>query len=51
MRALTVKKYSALIESGNIQNVFADTVYRGRSGMEDVREEIMAVLDKSPHER
>jgi hypothetical protein len=28
---LTVKKYSTLIESGNIQAVFADTVYRRRS--------------------
>jgi transposase len=45
---LTVKKYSALIESGNIQDIFADTVYRRRSGMENFREEIMAELDKKP---
>jgi hypothetical protein len=45
---LTVKKYSALIESGNIQDIFADTVYRRRSEMEDFREEIMVELDKKP---
>ncbi|MDR1302701.1 MAG: hypothetical protein LBK43_09580 [Treponema sp.] len=28
---LTVKKYGALIESGNIQAIFADTVYLRRS--------------------
>jgi hypothetical protein len=44
---LTVKKYSALIESGNIQGICVDTVYRGRSEMEDFREE-MAELDKKP---
>jgi hypothetical protein len=43
-----VKKYSALIESGNIQDIFANTVYRRRSEMEDFREEIMAELDKKP---
>jgi hypothetical protein len=45
---LTVKKYSALIGSGNIQDIFADTVYRRRSEMEDFREEIMTELDKKP---
>jgi transposase len=45
---LTVKKYGALIESGNIQAIFADTVYRRRSEMEDFREAIMAELDKKP---
>jgi hypothetical protein len=45
---LTVKKYSTLIESGNIQDIFADPVYRRRSDMEDFREEIMAELDKKP---
>jgi hypothetical protein len=45
---LTVKKYSALIGSGNIQDIFADTIYRRRSEMEDFREEIMAELDKKP---
>jgi hypothetical protein len=45
---LTVKKYSALIESGNMQDIFADTVYRRRSEMEDFREEIMAELDRKP---
>jgi transposase len=45
---LTVKKYSVLIESGNIQDIFADTVYRRRSEMEDFREEIMVELDKRP---
>jgi transposase len=45
---LTVKKYSELIETGNIQDIFADTVYRRRSQMEDYREEIMAELDKKP---
>jgi hypothetical protein len=44
----TVKKYDALIESGNIQDIFADTVYRRRSGMEDFREQIMAEPDKKP---
>jgi hypothetical protein len=45
---LTVKKYGTLIESGNIRDIFADTVYRRRSEMEDFREEIMAELDKKP---
>jgi hypothetical protein len=45
---LTVKKYSALIEPGNIQDIFADTVYHRRSEMEDFREEIMAELEKKP---
>jgi transposase len=45
---LTMKKYSTLIESGNIQAIFADTVYRRRSDMEDFREEIMAEMDKRP---
>jgi hypothetical protein len=45
---LTVKKYGALIGTGNIQDIFADTVYRRRSEMEDFREEIMAELDKKP---
>jgi hypothetical protein len=45
---LTVKKYSALIESGNIQDIFADRVYRRRSEMEDYREETTAELDKKP---
>jgi hypothetical protein len=44
----TVKKYSILIESGNIQDIFADTVYRRRSEMEDFREGIMAELEKKP---
>jgi transposase len=44
----TVKKYSTLIESGNIQDIFADTVYRRRSEMEDFREEIMGELEKKP---
>jgi hypothetical protein len=43
-----VKKYNALIESGNIQDIFADTVYRRRSEMEDFREQIMAEPDKKP---
>jgi hypothetical protein len=42
------EKYNALIDSGNIQDIFADTVYRRRSGMEDFRQEIMAELDKKP---
>ncbi|MDR2658976.1 MAG: hypothetical protein LBC27_03170 [Spirochaetaceae bacterium] len=45
---VTVKKYGALTESGNIQDIFADTVYRRRSGTEDFREAIMAELDKKP---
>ena len=45
---LTVKKYSALIGPGNVQDIFADTVYRRRSEMEDFREQIMAELDKKP---
>jgi transposase len=45
---LTVKKYGTLIETGNVQDIFADTVYRRRSEMEDFREEIMAELDKKP---
>jgi hypothetical protein len=44
----TVKKYGALLESGNIQDIFADTVYRRTSEMEDFREPIMAELDKQP---
>jgi hypothetical protein len=44
----TVKKYGALLESGNIQDIFADTVYRRRSEMEDFREQIMAELDEKP---
>jgi hypothetical protein len=43
-----VKKYGALIGSGNVQALFADTVYRRKSGMEDFREEIPAELDKKP---
>jgi hypothetical protein len=43
-----VKKYGVLIESGNIQIIFADTVYRRRSEMKDFREQIMAELDKKP---
>ena len=45
---LTVKKYSALIGSGNMRDIFEDTVYRRRSEMEDFREQIMAELDKKP---
>jgi hypothetical protein len=45
---LTVKKYGVFIEQGNIQDIFADTVYRRRSEMEDFREAIMAELDKKP---
>ena len=45
---LTVKKYSALIGSGNMQDIFEDTVYRRRSEMEDFREQIMVELDKKP---
>jgi hypothetical protein len=45
---LTMKKYGALIEAGTVQDIFADTVYRRRSEMEDFREEIMAELDKKP---
>jgi hypothetical protein len=45
---LTVKKYGTLIESGNVQAIFADTVYRRKSEMEDFREDIMAELDKKP---
>jgi hypothetical protein len=45
---LAVKKYSALIESGNIQIIFADTVYRRRSEMKDFREQIMGELDRKP---
>ncbi|MHB9294235.1 hypothetical protein Holit_03360 [Hollandina sp. SP2] len=44
----TVKRYGALIESGNIQEIVADTVSRRRSEMEDFREQIMAELDKKP---
>ena len=44
----TVKKYGALIGSGTMQDIFADTVYRRRSEMEDFREPIMAELDKKP---
>jgi hypothetical protein len=43
---LTVKKYSVLIESGNIQDIFADRVYRRRSEMEDYRDDTTAELDK-----
>ena len=43
-----VKKYGALRRSGNIQDIFADTVYRRRSEIEDFREPIMAELDKKP---
>jgi hypothetical protein len=39
---LTLKKYSALLGAGNIQDIFADTVYRWKSEMEDFREQIMA---------
>jgi hypothetical protein len=45
---LTVKKYRALIESGNIQDIFVDTACRRRIEMEDFQEEIMAELDKKP---
>jgi hypothetical protein len=45
---LTVKKYRALIGSGNVRDIFADTVYRRRSDREDFREAIMAELDKKP---
>jgi hypothetical protein len=31
----TVKKYKELAETGNIEGIFADTVYRRRSEMED----------------
>jgi transposase len=44
----TVKKYGALIESGTMRDIFADTVYRRKSDMEDFREQIMAELDKKP---
>jgi hypothetical protein len=44
----TVKKFGALIGSGNMRDIFADTVYRRRSEMEDFREQIMAELDKKP---
>ena len=44
----TVKKYGTLIGSGKMQDIFADTVYRRRSEMEDFREQIMAELDKKP---
>jgi hypothetical protein len=39
-----VKKYGVLLESGNIEDIFADTVYRRKSEMEDFREQIMAEL-------
>ena len=44
----TVKKYGALIGSGTMRDIFADTVYRRKSGMEDFREQIRAELDKKP---
>jgi hypothetical protein len=43
-----VKKYGALIGTGNIQDIFADTVYRRRSETEDFRERIMTELEKKP---
>jgi hypothetical protein len=45
---LTVKKYSAIIGPGNVQAIFADTVYRRKSELEDFWEEIMAEFDKKP---
>jgi hypothetical protein len=45
---LSVKKYRELADAGNIEGIFADTVYRRRSEMEDWRDEIMAELDKKP---
>jgi FixJ family two-component response regulator len=48
---LTVKRHRAFMGSGNVQDIFADTVYRRRSEREDFREEIMARLDKKPARR
>jgi transposase len=44
----TIKKYSSLLNTGKLSELFEDNVYRRKSEMEDYREKIMAELDKNP---
>jgi transposase len=44
----TIQKYSQLIESGNLAELFEDKNYKPKSKMEAYRDEIMAELDKNP---
>jgi transposase len=44
----TLKKYSSLLNTGKLAELFKDNTYRRKSEMEDYREEIMAELDKKP---
>lgn len=44
----TLKKYSALIKSNNMAEIFKDNVYRQKSEMDNFTEEIMLALEKTP---
>jgi transposase len=44
----SLKKYNELIESGDIEEIFEDNVYRQKSGMEDHKSEILAELERTP---
>jgi transposase len=44
----TIKKYSQLLESGRLADLFEDKKYKPKNEMEAYRDEIMAELDKNP---
>lgn len=44
----TIKKYTTLIKSNNMAEIFKDNVYRQKSEMDNFTEEIMLALEKTP---
>ncbi|GHV34094.1 hypothetical protein AGMMS4952_26410 [Spirochaetia bacterium] len=44
----TLGKYKKLIDSGNIEEIFNDNVYRQKSELEDYKDEILKALNEKP---
>lgn len=44
----SIKKFNTLIESGNIEEIFKDNVYRQKSELDDYKVEILEALEKTP---
>ena len=44
----TIKKYTYLLNTGRIAELFEDNKFRPKSKLEEFREEIMAELDRNP---
>ncbi|GHU13626.1 hypothetical protein FACS1894161_3780 [Spirochaetia bacterium] len=44
----SIKKFNELIESGDIEEIFKDNIYRQKSELDNYKDEILEALEKTP---